>query len=74
MNYRLGVTTITALSALLLAPDAFATQGLCVNSPENPTVVLGLIGAAAAGYPVVRERARGLYKRIRGTDKQDGQL
>ena len=73
MNDRLGAVVTTALSALLLAPDVFATQGLCVNSPENPTVVLGLIGAAAAGYPLVRERAGGLYKRIRGTDKQEGQ-
>jgi hypothetical protein len=73
MNRYSRVNVFITFCALLLAPDAFATQGLCVNSPENPTVVLGLLGAAAAGYPMVRERARGLFKRIRGAGRQDGQ-
>lgn len=71
MNSRSSTTTLVALGALLLAPDVFALQPICVNSPENPTVVLGLIGAAAAGYPLVRERARGLFRRVRGAGRPD---
>ena len=71
MKIRSSMTAFLSLGALLLAPDVFATQGLCVNSPENPTVVLGLVGAAAAGYPLLRERARGLYQRVRGAGKRD---
>lgn len=71
MNKRSSITVFMSLCALLLAPGVFATQGLCVNSPENPTVVLGLVGAAAASYPLLRERARGLLKRMRGAGKPD---
>jgi len=51
------------LCALLLAPDVFAYQPLCSNSPENPTLILGLLGGAAASYPVLRDRARSWLKR-----------
>ena len=60
-----------AFLALLLSPDALALQSLCQNSPENPTVVLGLIGAAAAGYPLLRDRIRALFKRNSGTVRQE---
>ncbi len=30
----------------------------CVNSPENPTVVLGALGLAAAGMPWLRTKLR----------------
>ncbi len=30
---------------------AQALQTLCTNSPENPTAILGLLCAGAAGYP-----------------------
>ena len=33
-------------------------QGGCVNSPENPTVVLGLIGTAGAFLASARARIR----------------
>ena len=64
---RIGVGTLSTLmlGALLLAPDAWALQPVCVNSPENPTLVLGLVGAAAAGYPLLRDKARGLLRRRR---------
>jgi hypothetical protein len=54
-----GVTIMRLLSVLLLSGlslfslPAFAyLQGLCEQSPENPTLVLGLLAAAlvAAGY------------------------
>jgi XrtJ-associated TM-motif-TM protein len=41
--------------ALLAAPFLHAQSG-CVNSPENPTVVLGLIGIAGALVIPVKNR------------------
>lgn len=53
------------LALLLLAAVAVVgvtvplhAQGGCVNSPENPTVVLGLIGAAGASFASARARIR----------------
>jgi hypothetical protein len=37
--------------------SAFAMGG-CVDSPENPSVVLGLIAAGVALIPIVRDRFR----------------
>ena len=42
---------------------AQALQILCNNSPENPTAILGLLCAGAAGYPYLRGRAKSLFKR-----------
>jgi XrtJ-associated TM-motif-TM protein len=51
--------TIFLLAGLALfvcvAPSAFA-QGGCVNSPENPTVVLALVGSAGAALASIRNR------------------
>jgi XrtJ-associated TM-motif-TM protein len=46
-------------SALLLAcaKPLFAQTG-CVDSPENPTVILGVVGAAGAFFSTLRYRAR----------------
>jgi hypothetical protein len=75
MTFRIEGSRLLALCALLLlAPDAFALQSLCQNSPENPTVVLGLIGAAAAAYPMARERARSFFKRRSRAAKQEEQV
>jgi XrtJ-associated TM-motif-TM protein len=38
----------TLLAALLLVPCLAHAQGGCVTSPECPTAVLGLVGAAGA--------------------------
>jgi len=43
------------LSLLLLSTPVFALNG-CVNSPENPTLILGLIGGAAASVPWIRTK------------------
>ena len=67
---RIGVG-LSVLVALLFASPAWALQGLCSHSPENPTVVLGLIGAAAAGYPALSARIRHFIKRK--THQQDRQ-
>jgi len=53
-------------SALLfcVASPVFA-QGGCVNSPENPTVVLALVGSAGAALASIRNR-RALSSRSGG--------
>jgi len=51
--------TLFLLAGLALvvcfAPPAFA-QGGCVNSPENPTAVLALVGSASAALASIRNR------------------
>ena len=48
-------------AALLFVQLPALALGGCVDSPENPTVVLALLGAAAGGlrYGVGKYRARG---------------
>lgn len=59
--------TSAAIAVVVLlgcyATSAQALQSLCNNSPENPSVVLGLLGAAAAGYPYALGRAKAFLKR-----------
>ncbi len=46
-----------AAAAMFLAVTASANaQGGCVNSPENPTVVLALVGSAGAFVASARAR------------------
>lgn len=45
------------VAAIVLAtPAALFAQGGCVNSPECPTLVLGLVGAASAVVSIGRAR------------------
>ena len=48
--------TTLPLLVLLALPTIACAQGGCVNSPENPTLVLALIGAAAAACRKIRLR------------------
>lgn len=43
-----ALTRIALLGSLFLVPVLAHAQNGCVNSPECPTAVLGLIGAAGA--------------------------
>ena len=46
-------------SALLLTVALpLHAQGGCINSPENPTVVLALVGSAGAFFASARARLR----------------
>lgn len=45
------------VGASLVAATAYATGG-CVASPENPTWILGGLGAVAAGAPWLRVKLR----------------
>jgi XrtJ-associated TM-motif-TM protein len=49
---------LTALMFVLaLAATVAHAQGGCVDSPENPTAILGLVGVGA-GWAIQRIRAR----------------
>jgi len=47
------------------ASSVWAQQTIdgCVDSPENPTLVLGLLGGGIAAYPWLRRRAKALLRR-----------
>jgi XrtJ-associated TM-motif-TM protein len=44
------------LGLFLLAAFPLHAQTGCVNSPENPTAILGLIGAAGACYIPLKKK------------------
>ena len=54
---RNGISLGLGVLLLLCALPAFAQAG-CVNSPENPTAVLALAGAAGAAFSYIRARRR----------------
>ena len=49
---------------LLIALPAFGQNG-CANSPENPTIVLALVGGAGALVSAARARLRALRRSSR---------
>lgn len=59
------VVAASAIIALSNSP-ALAFHG-CVQSPENPSVILGLLGGAAAMLPLLRGRLKS-----RRADKSEG--
>ena len=52
-NSSLVFTAIAMMLAVTVSANA---QGGCVNSPENPTVVLALVGSAGAFLSSARAR------------------
>jgi XrtJ-associated TM-motif-TM protein len=57
LGYILPVALLIAVAAL----PAFAQEGVggCVDSPENPTAILALVGMAAVGINQLRTRFGG---------------
>jgi XrtJ-associated TM-motif-TM protein len=49
---------LTGLALMLSVSAAANAQTGCVNSPENPTVVLALVGSASAFVASARARFR----------------
>jgi XrtJ-associated TM-motif-TM protein len=47
---------LTGLAVMLAVALPVYAQGGCVNSPENPTVVLALVGSAGAFVASARAR------------------
>jgi XrtJ-associated TM-motif-TM protein len=56
---------LLALAVLAVPVVAHAQTG-CTDSPENPTVVLALVGSAGALFSTVRSR----FKGRRGSDQK----
>jgi XrtJ-associated TM-motif-TM protein len=57
---------ICMCSILLLAcAKPLLGQDGCVDSPENPTVLLGVVGAAGALFSTIRYRAKARRKSSR---------
>jgi XrtJ-associated TM-motif-TM protein len=54
---KLFFVGVVALALFVVASPALA-QGGCVNSPENPTVVLALVGSASGALVALRARLR----------------
>jgi XrtJ-associated TM-motif-TM protein len=53
------------LGLFLLAALPLHAQGGCVDSPENPTAILGLIGAAGACYSPLKKKLTSMLGRWR---------
>ncbi len=65
---KIGLILPVALFILAAALPVLAQSG-CVDSPENPTLVLGLIASAAGiGFVQVRNRLQS-RKRSRSRDR-----
>jgi hypothetical protein len=56
MSVRI-MRVVAVCGLLCVAGDALAFGG-CVDSPENPSVVLGLLGGGAACLPWLRAQLR----------------
>jgi XrtJ-associated TM-motif-TM protein len=54
MNKKL-LQSLGCVALLLVAVPLHAQSG-CIDSPENPTVVLALVGSAGALFSTVRNR------------------
>jgi XrtJ-associated TM-motif-TM protein len=50
---------------LLAVTKPVLAQTGCVDSPENPTVILGVVGAAGAFFSTMRYRAKARRKTFR---------
>ena len=59
--------TVSFIASLLGASIAGMSSawalGGCVDSPENPTIVLGLLGGAVAAYPWLKGWASALRRK-----------
>ena len=54
---------IASVAMLIVAAPIYAQTG-CITSPENPTVVLALVGSAGAFFASARTRMRARRKSI----------
>jgi XrtJ-associated TM-motif-TM protein len=59
MTHRSRVTSLLfVVLAVAVVPAICHAQGGCVDSPENPTALLALVGVAGAAISVLRSRLR----------------
>lgn len=56
---QIAVSALPVIFLSLQSSPVGATPfGGCVSSPENPTLLLAMLGAAAVGLPKLRRRLR----------------
>ena len=53
---------LAAFFAMLTTRSAFGFIGGCVDSPEDPTAVMAMLGLGAAAVPIVWSRVRSRRK------------
>lgn len=68
---KIGISAVSAILLVGYAAPALALQQLCTSSPENPTAILGLLGAGAASVPWLRHRARTWFGRKSGRNRAE---
>ena len=60
-----SVLYVLCATCLLIATAPLYGQTGCTDSPENPTLVLALVGSAGGLFSAVRTRAKGRRNRSR---------
>ena len=58
-----AIVRYASLGLLLFAAWPLHAQHGCVNSPENPTAILGMIGIAAVCYGPVKTKLVSLWRK-----------
>lgn len=56
MREILSGKCVAAIGLLIASTGVASAQGPCFDSPENSTLILGLLGAVSAGLPWLRAR------------------
>lgn len=59
---RKAIFVATGVAILFLMAAPLQAQSGCADSPENPTVVLALVGGAGALFSAVRARVKARRK------------
>ena len=50
------IATVAAVLALVLVPAISHAQNGCVDSPENPTALLALVGGVSGVFAMLRSK------------------
>jgi XrtJ-associated TM-motif-TM protein len=58
MNMKKSVQFVFWSAVVLLVAAPLHAQSGCTDSPENPTVVLALVGSAGALFSTIRARVK----------------
>jgi XrtJ-associated TM-motif-TM protein len=53
---------VLVCAAMFATPHALYSQGGCLDSPENPTAILALVGSAGGFFVLARARFRARRK------------
>jgi XrtJ-associated TM-motif-TM protein len=62
---RNALRSMLPLLALLALPAIASAQTGCTDSPENPTIVLALVGSGAAAFSTLRGKLCRRNRRVK---------